>query len=245
MNGRKTSAGNHAGHVPSATSATPNAAARKPSGTAPTSPMMIRDGGRLTAKNGAVAAASAKNAVRGRAREDGAGTVGGESEHGHRCGQSVVAVHEIVEVEGPRRDGGRQQGHRQRSRPQRRGVPMTSMRATPSRCRTRAPPAHAPAGGRRRPAHARRRAARPAPAQATGPATARSRRARAATPTSATGNHPAQMASPLRAGAGATCSERSLGASCGSFARARRRTTVASALTVNANAMPAAERQRA
>ena len=51
-NGRNTSSGNHAGQVPARQPPSPNAAARKPSGTAPTSPMNIRAGGMFTARNG-------------------------------------------------------------------------------------------------------------------------------------------------------------------------------------------------
>src|SRR5262245_54667165 len=59
MKGRNTRSGNHAGHDPFTTPEMPNAAARNPSGTAPTSPRNIVAGGQLTARNGTIAAASA------------------------------------------------------------------------------------------------------------------------------------------------------------------------------------------
>ena len=71
MNGRNTSAGNHAGQRPPATSEQPKTAARKPSGTAPTSPMMSREGGKLATRNGKAAAASANNPVAGTPAEFG------------------------------------------------------------------------------------------------------------------------------------------------------------------------------
>ena len=46
------STGSHAGHAPATTPAMPRTAAANPSVTAPTSPMNIRAGGRLTARNG-------------------------------------------------------------------------------------------------------------------------------------------------------------------------------------------------
>src|SRR5207249_1985171 len=62
MNGRNTSGGNQPGHWPSTMPAAPNAPARNPSGTEPTSPRNIVARGLLTARNGRIAAASARNA---------------------------------------------------------------------------------------------------------------------------------------------------------------------------------------
>ena len=51
MKGRNTSSGNHARPAPSTTPPMPNAAARNPSGTAPTSPTNIRAGGQIDDEN--------------------------------------------------------------------------------------------------------------------------------------------------------------------------------------------------
>ena len=62
-NGRKTSSGNQAAQWPAPTPAMPTSAARKPSGTAPTSPMNRRAGGALATSSGSTAAASARDTI--------------------------------------------------------------------------------------------------------------------------------------------------------------------------------------
>src|SRR5438552_2912116 len=59
INGRNTSGGNQAGHQSACQPSVPRIAARKPIGTAPTSPRKARAGGQLTIMKGTVAAATA------------------------------------------------------------------------------------------------------------------------------------------------------------------------------------------
>ena len=101
-NGRNASSGNHAGQSPRSTPATPSSAAMKPAGTAPTSPMKMRAGGRFTARNGTAAAASATAATRSGGSASAPSAICAETDQRHRTGEPVAAIHEIVEIGRPR-----------------------------------------------------------------------------------------------------------------------------------------------
>ncbi len=149
-------------------------------------------------------------------------------------GQTVVAIHEIVEIERPRDDGARRgtpkQGRRPRSR---RGSGPASATANHSAAqawtnrRTPTPSARTSSRSETSASASQGTSHWAVPASATG------------ANHNATGSQPAQIASPPPRGSGAACSERSLGTSCGRPARARNRATTVSPPATSANATPA------